>query len=131
MPLRRWISRSRFAREILIQARSVIDPKDRMLELRPSCEHCGGTLPPHSTEAMICSFECTFCKDCVDNLLENVCPNCGGGFTPRPVRPARDWKANNFLGTYPARTAARHRPVDLNAHRRFAEKIKPISPENR
>src|SRR5215471_21636566 len=51
-----------------------------MLELRPTCEHCNKPLPPHSTEAMICSFECTFCKSCVENILNNVCPNCGGGF---------------------------------------------------
>jgi hypothetical protein len=58
-----------------------------MLELRPTCEHCNTPLPPDSTEAMICSYECTFCRDCVA-LLQDVCPNCGGGFQPRPVRPA-------------------------------------------
>ena len=58
-----------------------------MLELRPTCEHCNKALPPHSTDARICSYECTFCATCVDTLLSNVCPNCGGGFVPRPVRP--------------------------------------------
>ena len=52
-----------------------------LLELRPSCEACGKTLPANSTEAMICSFECTFCRDCVDAILMNVCPNCGGGLS--------------------------------------------------
>lgn len=51
-----------------------------MLEIRPICENCGKDLPNESTEAMICSFECTYCKDCVAELLHNVCPNCGGGF---------------------------------------------------
>lgn len=60
-----------------------------MLELRPCCENCGKNLPNESVEAMICTYECTFCKDCVDNILENVCPNCGGGFERRPTRPKK------------------------------------------
>jgi hypothetical protein len=58
-----------------------------MLELRPNCECCDRDLPPDSTEAMICSFECTFCRDCVTDVLEGRCPNCGGEFAPRPRRP--------------------------------------------
>lgn len=90
-----------------------------MLELRPSCEHCNKPLPPHTTEAMICSFECTFCAECVTTLLGNVCPNCGGGFAPRPVRPARDWKGGNYLGNYAASTQVKHRPVDVQVHSAF------------
>ena len=63
-----------------------------MLQLRPTCEHCNKPLPPDSTQARICSFECTFCATCVDEVLGNVCPNCGGGFEPRPIRPAREWR---------------------------------------
>lgn len=59
-----------------------------MLELCPSCECCGSDLPPASTDAMICSFECTFCRSCVDTRLRGVCPNCGGAFAARPIRPA-------------------------------------------
>lgn len=59
-----------------------------MLGLRPSCECCNKDLPPNAPDAMICSFECTFCADCVDSKLKGVCPNCGGGFAPRPIRPA-------------------------------------------
>ena len=59
-----------------------------MLELRPNCECCGKGLPPDSPDARICSFECTFCKDCVEGKLGNKCPNCGGEFVRRPVRPA-------------------------------------------
>src|SRR5215469_6375417 len=55
-----------------------------MLELRPSCECCDVDLPPSATNAMICTFECTFCRDCVENRLKGVCPNCGGNFSPRP-----------------------------------------------
>lgn len=59
-----------------------------MLKLKSECERCGKSLPPASGEAMICSFECTFCRPCVEEPLEMRCPNCGGGFQPRPVRPA-------------------------------------------
>ena len=59
-----------------------------MLELRPVCENCGKDLPNESQEAMICTFECTFCKECVETILNHVCPNCGGGFEKRPIRPA-------------------------------------------
>lgn len=58
-----------------------------MLELRPNCECCDKDLPPDSTEAMICTFECTFCRSCASDILNNQCPNCGGNFVPRPIRP--------------------------------------------
>jgi hypothetical protein len=102
-----------------------------MLELRPSCEHCGKLLPPAALEARICSYECTFCASCADGILDNVCPNCGGGFVPRPVRPATNWKGDNFLGKDPASTRARHRPVDLELHARFSAGIRDIPPEQR
>jgi hypothetical protein len=102
-----------------------------MLELRPTCEHCNRALPPDSAEAWICSFECTFCGDCVQDVLRNVCPNCGGGFMPRPVRPARDWKGGNFLGKYPASARAKHRPVDAEAHARLVAEVGKVPPERR
>jgi hypothetical protein len=102
-----------------------------MLQLRPTCEHCNIALPPDSPEARICSYECTFCATCVDSVLQNVCPNCGGGFERRPVRPARNWKGDNFLGKDPASTTVKHRPVDVAAHARFAEEIKAIPPNRR
>ncbi|MDH4185605.1 MAG: DUF1272 domain-containing protein [Nitrospira sp.] len=102
-----------------------------MLELRPTCERCNKALPPESLEARICSYECTFCVACVEGALENVCPNCGGGFAPRPIRPATNWKGNNFLGSDPASTVVKHRPVDLAAHERFSARIKAIPPEKR
>ena len=58
-----------------------------MLELRPNCECCNRDLPPESPDAVICSFECTFCRECADGVLQGRCPNCGGEFTRRPRRP--------------------------------------------
>jgi len=69
-----------------------------MLELRPDCERCGTDLPPDGADARICTFECTFCADCVDGPLAGICPNCGGNFEVRPIRPA------HLLGKYPAST---------------------------
>ncbi|MDT0558992.1 DUF1272 domain-containing protein [Ichthyenterobacterium sp. W332] len=83
-----------------------------MLEIRPTCEHCNKALPYDSDEAMICTFECTFCKDCVDNVLLKVCPNCGGNFTERPIRP------KSLLGKYPVSKKIVHKPVDVDAHKK-------------
>lgn len=102
-----------------------------MLELRPTCEHCNTALPPASTDARICSYECTFCAQCVDTVLSNVCPNCGGGFVPRPIRPARNWKGNNFLGADPSSTTVKHRPVDPQAHAALIAALHDIPPEAR
>jgi uncharacterized protein len=102
-----------------------------MLELRPTCEHCNTALPPASDAAMICSYECTFCRRCVVDILDNVCPNCGGGFCPRPIRPRVDHKGGNFLGTDPASTTVRHRPLDIDAHRRFAAPLAKLAPAER
>ena len=102
-----------------------------MLELRPSCEHCNRALPPDAVLARICSFECTFCANCVEAVLGNVCPNCGGGFVPRPMRPAHNWKGENFLGKHPASAKVKHRPVDAAAHAVFAAAIKGLAPDQR
>ena len=67
-----------------------------MLRLRPGCECCDRDLPPNSTEARICTFECTFCASCADNILHGVCPNCGGDLVRRPIRPA------SLLAGFPA-----------------------------
>jgi hypothetical protein len=75
-----------------------------MLELRPSCECCDVDLPPDSKQAFICSFECTFCADCASNKLNGRCPNCGGEFVPRPVRPATK------LAKFPPSTQRIHKP---------------------
>jgi uncharacterized protein len=101
-----------------------------MLELRPGCENCNKALAPDAPDARICSYECTFCADCVGQL-SNVCPNCSGGFERRPVRPATNWKNNNYLGNDPASTTVKYRPVDRAAHALFASAIAPIAPERR
>ena len=88
-----------------------------MLEIRPTCEHCNKPLPFNSQEAMICTFECTFCKDCVEQLLQHVCPNCGGGFEKRPIRP------EVLLKKYPVSKKIVHKRVNLKAHlKRINEK---------
>lgn len=102
-----------------------------MLELRPTCEHCNKALPADALDARICSYECTFCASCVDGVLANVCPNCGGGFVPRPIRPSKNWKGGNGLGKDPASTKIKHRPVDPAAHAKFAAPIMKLSPETR
>ena len=102
-----------------------------MLELRPTCENCNTPLPPESTGAMICTFECTFCQECVETVLHNVCPNCGGGFSPRPVRPRKNWKGDNFLEKYPASQTVKHRPVNTAGHEQFSSQLRRIAPEER
>jgi hypothetical protein len=59
-----------------------------MLEIRPNCECCDKDLPNGAADAMICTFECTFCKNCIDTILHGICPNCGGDFQKRAARPA-------------------------------------------
>jgi len=96
-----------------------------MLELRPTCENCNKSLPPNCTDAMICSFECTYCKECVDEVLQNVCPNCGGGFVPRPIRPKEE------LVKYPATQIITFTPLDEVAFESVKKKFVHVLPVNR
>ena len=80
-----------------------------MLQLRPGCECCDIDLPPDAPDARICSFECTFCARCADDVLKGVCPNCGGELVARPRRPAAK------LGKFPASTARVHKPAGCEA----------------
>lgn len=96
-----------------------------MLELKPSCENCDKDLPPNSTEACICTFECTFCASCVTDVLDGVCPNCGGNFVPRPIRPRAALVKN------PASTVRFHKPVDMEKQKAFAAKQNRLAPEER
>jgi hypothetical protein len=102
-----------------------------MLQLRPTCEHCNTALPPHSPEAMICSFECTFCRSCVDQVLHNVCPTCAGGFVPRPVRPATAWNNGLSVATRPATTSVTHQPVDPDRQRALVARVGQLPPAER
>jgi hypothetical protein len=80
-----------------------------MLQLRPNCECCDRDLPPESADARICSFECTFCVDCVTTKLRGICPNCGGELVARPRRPAAKLVKN------PASTQRVYKPEGCTA----------------
>ena len=101
------------------------------LEIRPNCEYCDKDLPPQSSEARICSYECTYCADCVETVLSNVCPNCGGNFQPRPIRPTTAWRDGVSLTRQPAsekRVHTRFTRSEIIAH---AQKIREIDPGDR
>ena len=102
-----------------------------MLQLRPNCEGCGKALPPNAADARICSYECTFCADCVATLLDNVCPNCGGGFAPRPIRPVAEWRPGVCLAKQPASTDPVHLKWDRADIAAFSRRLRDIPPERR
>jgi hypothetical protein len=98
------------------------------LQLRPNCEYCDKDLPPDSIEAMICTYECTFCTNCARDKLHNVCPNCGGGFAPRPIRPKNEWRSGLSTTKQPPSTKRVHLSYSLNdiaAHTARVEKLDP------
>jgi hypothetical protein len=102
-----------------------------MLELRPNCELCDKDLPPAASDARICSYECTFCAACVEEVLHDVCPNCGGGFQARPLRPARAWRKGTGLLNNPAserRRHASHTPEEIAA---FSAELRGLAPGER
>jgi uncharacterized protein len=96
-----------------------------MLELRPSCERCGTSLPPHAPDAMICSYECTFCEACALGALSNVCPNCGGNFQHRSIRPRA------MLAKHPASTQRHAAQVDVDAHAAYLAQYRATPPGER
>jgi uncharacterized protein len=101
------------------------------LEMRPNCEYCDKDLPVNSMEARICSYECTFCADCAENKLRNVCPNCGGGFAPRPIRPATEWRPGLSVAKRPPSAKRVHLSYSLDDIARHVAHIKDIPPEKR
>ncbi|HEX3863980.1 MAG TPA: DUF1272 domain-containing protein [Stellaceae bacterium] len=102
-----------------------------MLELRPNCEYCDKDLPPDAIEARICSYECTFCADCVETHLSNVCPNCGGGFVPRPIRPATEPRSGVSRVRQPPSTQRRQLKYDRAEIAALVAQLRDIPPENR
>ena len=96
-----------------------------MIEYRPGCENCDKDLPVASTDAMICAFECTFCRDCVTDVLHNVCPNCTGGFQQRPVL------VKKYISRYPPAAARLYKPVDLEEFNKKLKQYKNIPPQDR
>lgn len=102
-----------------------------MLELRPNCELCDTDLPASALNAHICSYECTFCTTCVEAVLKNVCPNCGGGFTRRPIRPKGERRKGAGLTKDPAssnRVLTRYTREEII---QFCAKHKSIPAEDR
>ena len=102
-----------------------------MLQLRPNCEWCDRDLPPASPLARICSYECTFCADCVDQVLCNVCPNCGGGFAPRPIRPVIEWRPGVCREKHPASPQRVALKWDRPEVADFVQRVRQIKPEDR
>ena len=96
-----------------------------MLELRPTCENCNKLLPNDSDYAMICTFECTYCSNCVENVLFNVCPNCGGGFEKRPTRPF------DMLEKYPVSEKIIFKPIDAAKFNNSLVSFKNVDPRDR
>ena len=96
-----------------------------MLEIRPTCENCNKALLPDSTEAMICTYECTFCTECIENILHNVCPNCGGGFERRPIRPK-----DRLVKNKPSKQVV-HKPIKQQEFEPLLEKLINIEPHKR
>jgi len=101
------------------------------LELRPNCECCDKDLPPEATEARICSYECTFCATCVDTVLHDVCPNCGGGFQVRPIRPAKAWRDGTGLVNDPPDDRRHSASYTREEIEKFAETLREIPPGER
>jgi hypothetical protein len=101
------------------------------LELRPNCEHCDKDLPPSAADARICSYECTFCAECAETVLLNVCPNCGGGFERRPIRPAAEWRPGVSAAKQPPSDKRIRKARDIAEVKAFSAQLKDILPEKR
>ena len=102
-----------------------------MLELRPNCELCDCDLPPESDQARICSYECTFCATCVDEVLMNVCPNCGGNFVPRPIRPSQSRRSGPGLNVHPAGTKRRASKRTSDERASLTTQLRDVAPNKR
>ncbi|MEM7539952.1 MAG: DUF1272 domain-containing protein [Pseudomonadota bacterium] len=101
------------------------------LELRPNCEYCDKDLPPAATDARICSYECTFCADCAEWKLSNVCPNCGGGFVPRPIRPKTARRDGVSLDSQPASQERKHLGYEKGEIASFVARLRDIPAKER
>lgn len=102
-----------------------------MLQLRPNCEYCDKDLPPASTEARICSYECTFCADCAETKLANVCPNCGGNMTPRPIRPSKQWRTGLSILKQPPSDKRVHLKCSIEDAAALTTILNNIKPQDR
>ena len=102
-----------------------------MLKLKPNCELCDVDLPPNASNARICTYECTFCSDCVDAVLMNVCPNCGGGLCERPLRPANEHREGVSLLQHPASTERVFTSLSRDEIELFSACLSAIAPSER
>jgi len=102
-----------------------------MLLLKPNCECCDRDLPPEGPDARICSYECTFCAECAEGPLANVCPNCGGGFVPRPIRPRGEWRDGTGLAHDPAGTRRRQLRYSEAEVAALVEQLAGVDPRER
>lgn len=105
-----------------------------MLDLRPNCELCDRDLAPDATDVRICSYECTYCASCADTVLEDVCPTCGGGLTPRPIRPRQAYRHPDIslgLGFHPASTTRKHSRWSREDIAAMTARLKHVAPEDR
>lgn len=96
-----------------------------MIEIRINCENCNTPLPPNSEEAMLCAFECTFCRTCVVEILQNVCPNCSGGFEKRPILPKK------YVSKYPPSDKKIFKPINKKEFAVQLTRYKGIKPSER
>jgi hypothetical protein len=96
-----------------------------MIEIRTNCENCNRSLLPNSEEAMICAFECTFCRNCVETILHNVCPNCLGGFEKRPILRSK------YLEKYPPSKNKIYKPIDMQKFEQQLKLFRDIKPSER
>jgi uncharacterized protein len=101
------------------------------LELRPNCEYCDKDLPPAATDARICTFECTYCADCAEGVLRNVCVNCGGGLVPRPIRPVSEWRPGLCVAKKPPSSQRVHLTYAKEEIARFVARVADVPPELR
>ena len=102
-----------------------------MLELRPNCELCDKDLASDAPDARICTYECTFCAACVEDVLHDVCPNCGGGFQPRPIRPRTAWREGTGLDNDPAGAKRRHTAYTRDEIDAFVDTVRGVQPGSR
>ncbi len=102
-----------------------------MLTIKPNCELCDKDLPADNEDALICSYECTFCRDCVEQILMNVCPNCGGGFCDRPIRPKESRRPNVGLQHQPASSKRILTSFSLEEIKGFAVQHRDVLPKDR
>lgn len=102
-----------------------------MMELRPNCEICDTDLPPESDKARICTYECTYCADCAETLLQSVCANCGGNLVPRPIRPRQCYRPGTGLEHHPAGTRRRSNKYSVAEREDLTTRLRDVDPAKR